>query len=187
MAYNALEEAFNEAMVTIYKGPPEVNQDLFGRVDKQISSEPEWFNMNSWEQLVTQHHVNIGEATACGTTRCVAGWAIHMTHVDRYGETNLPLRDMLHDLTGKVATGDAANPTIEESEGYQEYGARILGLTYSEAGRLFYAPPELARSLVHAYATGGREAARAVSREHSWRIDGYLNAAVGGEQASAQS
>jgi hypothetical protein len=163
MADSTVDEMVTAAL---YESRPEVNQDLFGRVDKQISSEPEWFNMNSWEQLITQHHVNIGEATACGTRRCVAGWAIHMVHEDRFGATSKPLAHMLADLTGAVVAHSASSLTMQDSEGYQEYGARILGLTYSEAGQLFYSDPALARELVHAYATGGRPAAQAAYRGH---------------------
>jgi hypothetical protein len=136
---------------------PEINQDLFGRIDKQIGSEPEGFNMDSWERVVLLE----SSATACGTQRCVAGWAIHMVHEDRFGATGKPLRLQLLDLVG-FAANDHANPL-----GYQEYGAEILGLTYGEAGQLFYSPPALARVLVHAYATGGRPAAQAARREYA--------------------
>lgn len=163
---------------------PEINQDLFGRIDKQIEYEPEWFNMEHWE--LSNVYVDVLNTNQCGTQRCAAGWAIHMTHVDAFGETGKPLADMLADLTGEAPQ---THPRAE-SDSYLEYAAALLGLTLSEANRLFYTNNRLAKELIHAYATGGRDAARVAQREYTRMVNGEIactNAALYATEVPAQS
>lgn len=124
---------------------PEINQDLFGRIDKIIQSEPESFEMGCWERPSIQFVSLDGETVACGTTRCVAGWAIHLTHEDKFGATGKPLSKMTNDLGG-------------HPEAYARVGAEVLGLTKMEADELFYGSNYGSKNVLHAYATGGRKA-----------------------------
>lgn len=99
------------------------NTEMFTRIMNQISDHPETHNQASWEWAVS----------SCGTTRCVAGWALHFWGVDQgFGHLDL---DYLR------AEYVKANPAVRcwPSAGatYVEIGADILGLENSEAHHLF--------------------------------------------------
>ena len=53
---------------------PELNIPLFQKIHAQITRDPGSHDQGSWEA--------VGE---CGTTRCIAGWALHFeAHGDVY-------------------------------------------------------------------------------------------------------
>lgn len=109
-----------------------INTDMFQKIYDQISQHPETHDQMSFEK-----------SSYCGTTRCVAGWAIYFAYnnasiydVDRLNYRNKP---------GLSSTSSIA--------------ADILGLTSDQAHDLFY------ESLDHEavekclrYATKGDEA-----------------------------
>lgn len=84
-----------------------INQPLFQLVLDQIRMEPESHHQGSWEFT-----------NSCGTTRCVAGWAIH------------------------IATGlgvvEACNEYRRMQDHPQNVAAMLLGLTDLERDDLFY-------------------------------------------------
>lgn len=116
----------------------EINTAMFRRIHDQITAHPETHDQGVFE-------------SRCGTTRCIAGWAIHFAAVDRAdgsdqygmpykinkywqakGEDNLPL----YDITETTA-------------------ADILGMPFDAAHGLFYTmDDELAVDYVAELATG---------------------------------
>lgn len=143
---------------------PEIDQDLFGRIDKIIQARPEEFGMEGWElrrpTIIVDHRVAMD---SCHTTRCVAGWAIHLTATDQGSQAN-SLHDMLKELVGQNEFGDPAHH-------YERAARELLGLTHRESSRLFYTSDERGARLVHAYATGGRPAAMELFREFGWPVE----------------
>lgn len=106
---------------------PEINRELFQKIHDQITMEPETHWQGTWE-------------SDCGSTRCVAGWAIHFA-TDR--------EDVLDGLEALGAGAAFFNvPLIAE---------RLLGLTSNESLGLFYAQNSQAAELVELYALKGRE------------------------------
>ncbi len=79
----------------------EFNRELFQKIHDQITGHPETHNQDSWESL-------------CGTTRCVAGWAVHFTN----GENRL-WGDV---LTITPETGDVIREVLGEPAGHVRLG-----------------------------------------------------------------
>jgi len=123
------------AYIEIPQVLPEVNRDLFKRIRDRIREHPEWHDNWGWERTDPE----------CGTTRCVAGWAIHFQNPTQdIGETQRQL-------------------------GYRRYsqaGRDLLGLTKEEAEYLFYNDNEEAMAMVEHFAENGRE--DWVFPEESW-------------------
>lgn len=99
-----------------------VNTKLFEQVMEQIESNPEHFEMQSFfaadtYKLCSREAVmkDLISESRCGTTACIAGWAITLHHKN----------NLLSD--GFAICG----PTEDAATG-------ILGINYDEAQRLFY-------------------------------------------------
>lgn len=91
-----------------------MNRELFEKIHVQATDHPETFDRNSWE-------------SSCGTTRCLAGWAIHFTHPELDLET----------AVRKILQG-RGEPVPPASGGdYVVAGAEVLGLTLARARELF--------------------------------------------------
>lgn len=90
------------------------NHALFRQIHDIITREPERHDQVAWESL-------------CGTTRCVAGWAIRLEGVARGGEEADPIYRHARRLAEDLDT----------REDYEDLGAELLGLGEYEAGRLF--------------------------------------------------
>lgn len=58
-----------------------MNTELFRKILAKVEAEPQAFDMSTWEAF---------PAPACGTTRCIAGWAVYL-------ETGVPLYQMTSD------------------------------------------------------------------------------------------
>lgn len=114
----------------------EYNLDLFKEIYEQIK-DPAKLDMGSWEGT-----------SVCGTTRCVAGWAVHLT-------------------TGEPIRGDGAtlsytwHPSVEElgrsllggaNYSLVRIGGALLGLDHDQASALFYSENEEALAVVKAFA-----------------------------------
>lgn len=114
---------------------PEINKELFQKVYDQISSEPETHEQWTWEDSETANE-------ECGTTRCVAGWAVFFGHNLEHGQS----------IYCGYGDGSAwRHPSI------QREAAHLLGLTDNEAAHLFLSTNNSqARELVLRYATKGR-------------------------------
>lgn len=95
--------------------------DLRKRVLKQIENEPDSFDMLHWEVIdgySTERQVRV---RTCGTTRCLAGWALH----------------------------EAGQPVIHPDAHPDARAWSVLGLTYDEYRAegndgLFYLPEDYA-------------------------------------------
>jgi hypothetical protein len=90
-----------------------MNRELFKKIDDIITSDPTRLDMGSWEDSTPE----------CGTTRCIAGWAVHFASNPGEGawETRVRLADEL----------DLAGPS------WMRVGARLLGLDEHDADALF--------------------------------------------------
>lgn len=101
---------------------PDINQELFQKIYDQISQHPETHGQSTWEA-----------ARGCGTTRCVAGWAINFVH-------NM----------GVYQWSDTSDVDIAVE------GRRLLGLNPQQLN-LFYCTDAQALEIVHGFAVKGDE------------------------------
>lgn len=100
-----------------------INRELFGQIADQIEREPQFHNQDTWE----------GTNAHCGTTRCVAGWAIFLA------EGRESLRYQMN-----AADGDVFEKAMD-----------LLGLDDQSASDLFYNFNNYsALQMVRAYADG---------------------------------
>jgi len=120
-----------------------VNRELFKKINDIIGGphgiDLDKFNMTIWEGV-----------ESCGTTRCIAGWAINLT-------TGEPLFNGRGKFSG-------ATERLAESMGLagvdlEEMGARLLGLGLADRG-IFYSDEFTAAEFVRLAAEGDEEGAR---------------------------
>lgn len=105
-----------------------INTELFQKIYDQIAQHPETHN-----QAVFEMH------DACGTVRCVAGWAIT--------------------LEGRVDQKGSIYDGVVSARAILTLAAELLGLSEAQANELFYAVTDAeAVELCHRYATKGDEA-----------------------------
>lgn len=135
---------------------PTLNTPLLARALRAAAAHPEHFDMGSWLELAQEDEppvyrpgamvtVKLTDAAApahCGTTACLAGWAIHEsgTHtlaavVNAEGSNTfvvgVPTRDLPEVRCNSLTAFTAADSV--------EYVAQqLLGLTPDQAARLFY-------------------------------------------------
>src|SRR5437763_16587458 len=96
---------------------PQLNEKLIACVLEHIEKHPDEYDQNRWCWLKDEQQ----DGEYCGTTGCVAGWAVLLsTPVE--GWKDMP--------SSRVNT-------IEMSRFYRDKAASLLGLTYDEANRLF--------------------------------------------------
>ena len=116
-----------------------INRELFQKIHEIISAHPEQHDQGSWEGT---------RGPDCGTTRCVAGWAVFLT-------TGEPLTRSTN--TGIMGNSLATQELLRENdwESIPEAGRRLLGLNEDVACSLFYdASNEEARAAVKAFSEG---------------------------------
>jgi hypothetical protein len=92
---------------------PELNTALFAQVLEQLEAHPELHEQADFENF----------NAVCGTTRCVAGWAIYLDAVNK-GERIHSYRDAESTDRGRLAPSQTAR--------------KLLGLTFLEAEELFF-------------------------------------------------
>lgn len=110
---------------------PELNTKLFGQILDVIEKHPEHHDQNDFENPRAE----------CGTTRCVAGWAIFIDATNR-GE-NITSYIQASSMPFGVAPSTVAG--------------RLLGITPQEREELFYRVDNSgAVDLVRRYAAGKR-------------------------------
>lgn len=123
------------------------NQELFQKIHDQITQHPGTHDQDSWESY-------------CGTTRCVAGWAVHFSN----GERDLWVRSMFGRLT--PSTKELFQRVLADQHVRQEPGSEavertartLLGLNAWQARGLFYGASRVeARELVKLAAEGRDE------------------------------
>lgn len=125
-----------------------MNTELFRRVLEVIEAEPQGFAMDSWE--------GSSPAAECNTTRCLAGWAIHLT-------TGEPLyRDF---------PGGGRHPSVvalarqeRTSDSFEDLGAALLGLRGQDT-QAFFLDEDDALEFIRLAASGDSEAARQYLRD----------------------
>lgn len=113
-----------------------LNKQLAQKVLDQIETDPESFDMDTWETVgvegIPRSNPYFDPATGrhrsteyCGTTRCIAGWAIYFAAQERGIDTNRPLWNVHADLAVEVGL----EPRISD---YANFGALLLGLGGTE-------------------------------------------------------
>lgn len=113
-----------------------VNQEMFQRVNTMLTEFPELHDQTYWEEADT-------EATgSCGTTRCVAGWAVWLKALDLglvSRKRDTVDTNMLHDVADHVGvpTEDEDGCEIGSGDLYELVGAKLLGLSQDDADNLF--------------------------------------------------
>ena len=136
------------------------NTELFKKIRDQIKRDPQSFDMKNWgfspaeaaEEEgdwdhdyydVNTRQVETIPASECGTTRCVAGWAVHF-EAERLGiNVNQPLIYVMRDLADQLDLP----PT------YAEVAGAVLQINDTN---LFWTDAEDAYGIVNEYAEGLR-------------------------------
>lgn len=120
--------------------------ELWKKIDKQITDHPETHFQGSWEADYSEFPGLRGDGLEmCGTTRCLAGWAIAFNSLP--GEELCDARDRLAADLGVGGPWD---------DPYMTVAASLLGLGPERARELFLniSEGEIAE-VVHEMATGG--------------------------------
>jgi hypothetical protein len=129
-----------------------MNTELFQQIHDIITTRPEAFDMATWEYT-----------KSCGTTRCVAGWAVHLTTgeplfaVDASGFSNL------HPSVEALAEDLGVEADIQPVAG------KLLGLETSDELYSFHVPASIASRFVELAASGAHDAAREVVTNYRTR------------------
>jgi hypothetical protein len=113
-----------------------MNTELFRKIDEVIQNTPEQHYQGTWEST-----------NECGTTRCIAGWAVHLT-------TGAPVYDC-HGGPTRESAQLASSLGVHDPHHIAAIARRLLDITPEQAGKLFFATEEHARQIVRAVATGG--------------------------------
>lgn len=116
-----------------------VNQKMFAEIHELITEFPELHRQSAWE-------TDPQETVDCGTTRCVAGWAVWLAArehglLSRKREfTDGTVRQELADLLGVTAQDIEDDWYLSEygPTGYPVLGAKVLGLDGEQAYNLFH-------------------------------------------------
>ena len=132
------------------------NTKLFYLIAEAIEERPEMHSQSSWFGFVVGGGIDLqevfvaGRQVTCGTTQCIAGWALALEgrvlgvntdevdpeYVPRLGE--YVEVDALHGGTDPFDDRQRAALALAPGRGYDIVAAQLLGLTEAEAERLFY-------------------------------------------------
>lgn len=97
------------------------NEELFRQVLTLIKHDRSLWNQETFRQP--------SYASSCGTTCCIAGWAVVVKH----GEF-IPINDSTMPYTGRWVLP----PNFERNHDFELEGARLLGLNGKEAADIFF-------------------------------------------------
>lgn len=125
------------------------NVELFRRINEVISARPEEHDQSTWESTSVE--------TSCGTTRCVAGWAIHLTTGEKvfHWDPDLTFIEVSPSVRALAAEhGIRGNGDQEGMSLIPGLAASLLGLSQAQADVLFYAGNEKALTCVELAADG---------------------------------
>lgn len=127
-----------------------VNKSLFREIHDAITAAPDEFDMATWGvQRITQ------SGDVCGTSMCVAGWAVALTvPVER----QIWNRDEFnnHRYLDFVRVEDTESPGHFYKENVENYAREVLGLDWEEATKLFHEiNDDVATEMVAEYAELG--------------------------------
>jgi hypothetical protein len=113
-----------------------VNEKLLRRVVERIRARPEEWDQDSYEGN-----------TGCRTTRCVAGWAIALTHPDKMSIYNVTYAERMTTLRSMGIEWKGSSEDIESMS--HDYARLLLGLTDRQASTIFYdTAPESLESFI---------------------------------------
>ena len=140
-----------------------LNSALFQKIHEIVTAQPDEFSMNTWE---AGPHTN---DSACGTVRCMAGWAIHLS-------TEQPLYERRGDSlrVHPSVDGLAEELEIDEETGsasaFSPVAAELLGLTNEDAEVVFHMDDEHGLEFISKAAAGDEDGAYAVLSD--WEAGG---------------
>lgn len=138
-----------------------LNRELFKKIHDVISVEPDKFRMSDWED--SRHILDFeGVTPVCGTTRCIAGWAINLTTdapIYLNGEHSPETIALAREKGARVTEDDDC-----ESVDLEELGGILLGLDNSQRG-IFYSGDQTAARFVAAVAQGDETFALEILRD----------------------
>ena len=136
-----------------------LNTELFKKIHEVVSANPQRHDQGTWESVLTQDGTSF--LPECGTTRCVAGWAVHLTTGQKlfHWEPGMP-SVILSDSTIRLAQEHGIPiESIDDLGVVPNVASKMLGLTDIEAENLFYnAGDDRAREIVAAAVAGDTEA-----------------------------
>lgn len=124
-----------------------MNTELFRKVDDIIGVDRKKLKMDTWED----NH------PSCGTTRCVAGWGIHLT-------IGGPLYDEQWNASPELRALAEQHDVYVSPAGHvemEDLGAKVFGLGDRER-RVFYSDSDVALRFVHLAGQGLHDEARAL-------------------------
>lgn len=104
-----------------------MNSDLMRQVADAIESEPEHFRMDTW-----------CSESACGTTYCVAGWAVAIDQPEVMAECQPPLVAYYTALFGGDSLAGLTGPATDAGDRISTTAQGVLGITDVEASALFH-------------------------------------------------
>lgn len=120
---------------------PELNIPLFQKIHAQITRDPGSHYQGSWETV-----------NDCGTTRCLAGWAIHFeAHGDVYKRD---ADGFVYGWSAQVQALIDSRDDIEDWGSVPRLAQHLLGLTPDQVSRLFYADDGVVAEAVRLAAEG---------------------------------
>lgn len=136
-----------------------INVKLFKRIYDRITAEPRSLDMNTWED----------HDSSCGTTRCVAGWAIF----DETGEHLFNPDDTLH--VSVIRLADELDIDIDRipSDVIEDVATSLLGLDEDTAHELFHCRGYMACGAVELFANGREAEALALLADEEVDDSGY--------------
>ncbi len=110
-----------------------MNKELLERVAQHIEAEPRRLQMSSW--------VEASPKSPCGTTACIAGWAVLLTAPDFDAALDVARTPTLDDEGADDSWAHEARVlrTVgREDEDFDQAGRELLGIDRQQADRLFY-------------------------------------------------
>lgn len=111
-----------------------INTELFALVRDAIKDQPGRHDQSIWESTSVE--------TSCGTARCVAGWAIHLTTGEKvfHWEPGLTFIEVSPSVRALAAErGIQGDPDDQDGMSLiPDLAASLLGLTEAQADVLFY-------------------------------------------------
>lgn len=140
-----------------------LNKGLFREIENRINATPDQFDMKHWGETVAKEGegaqlVPADVITECGTSMCVAGWAVALS---------LPPEDLLWQYSGSeydpesgkyvksYSLDEVLMPGQGDAVSVEEAATQLLGLPWEEASVLFHtASNSRAKDFVHRYAEG---------------------------------
>ena len=123
------------------------NTKLFYLIAEAIEEHPELHDQSSWFGIGTHGGYDLqdlfvaGRQVTCGTTQCIAGWAIALERFVLGVDTSNVDPD--GDRAGEYVAIDGLDQDLKEEvalapgRAYEYVGARLLGLSPEDADRLF--------------------------------------------------